>query len=104
MKTLRLKIHEFDGESLIVSVASDVTKSQDPEDYGKVSFQPLIMWPDETKQENILRNLAYANIHRANQQVLEENISQDDVRIEYLKSLEGQVLEFDVKSLMDSFR
>jgi hypothetical protein len=105
METIKLKIQDFDSNniSILVSVASDETNSNNPDDYDAVSYSPITMWPDETDTNKILRNLAYANLYNAEQQKMKENLSDSDPRIQWLESIKGKTFEFNVEELKQSF-
>lgn len=106
METIKIKVKQFDTNtnSLIISVASNETQSNDPNDYDGFCYQPLTMWPDEANTQNLLRNLAYANLYVAKQQKQQESISESDPRIEWMKTIEGETFEFNVEDLINSFK
>lgn len=101
MNTLYMKIHEFDADShsLIVSFASDQTKSKDPNDYGRVAFQPATMWPDVTDLNEIKKRLAVAGVWHAERQARLEFLEENPGTVNNLKSLVGQSEAYSISSL-----
>lgn len=105
MNTIKIKIKDVDvnNKTILVSTASDETNSNNPDDYEPLAFQPLMMWPDENDVNKIIRNLAYANLHTAEQKKIQESITEEDERIQWLKSINGKTFEFNVQELIDSY-
>lgn len=102
MDKVRMKIMGYDeaSHSLLVSFASDTTKSQDPADYPAYAFQPLTMWPDVTDPNEIKKRIAMAGMHHAQMQEAKENFVADPERINAFKAMAGQVQEFTVNELI----
>jgi len=96
-----MKITGYDeiSHSLLVSFASDTTKSQNPADYPTYAFQPLTMWPDVTDISEIKKRIAVAGMHHAQMQEAKENFIADANRVTALKALVGQTHEFTVNEL-----
>jgi hypothetical protein len=101
MDKVKMKISGYDeaSHSLLVSFASDTTKSQDPADYPSYAFQPLTMWPDVTDPNEIKKRIAMAGIHHTQMQEAKENFVADAQRVTALKSMVGQTQEFTVNEL-----
>ena len=101
MDKVRMKIMGYDeaSHSLLVSFASDTTKSQDPADYPAYAFQPLTMWPDVTDPNEIKKRIAMAGMHHAQMQEAKENFVADPQRVNAFKAMAGQVQEFTVDEL-----
>lgn len=107
MDKVRMKITGYDeiSHSLLVSFASDTTKSQNPMDYPTYAFQPLTMWPDVTDPNEIKKRIAVAGMHHAQMQEAKENFVADPQRVNAFKAMVGQTQEFTVVELVanDSF-
>ena len=101
MDKVRMKITGYDevSHSLLVSFASDTTKSQDPTDYPTYAFQPLTMWPDVTDPNEIKKRIAMAGMHHAQMQEAKENFIADPQRVNAFKAMVGQTQEFTVNEL-----
>jgi hypothetical protein len=101
MNKLILKIYSYDEtkDSLIVSFASDETKSQNPDDYEKLNYNPMGMFPDITDMTLVPKMIAVAGIYHTQQQVKKEKLSNDPNQINILKNLENQVFEFNASDL-----
>lgn len=102
MQTLFMKIHAFEEStySLLVSFASDTTKSQNPDDYPSYAFQPVNMWPDVTDLEEIKKRIAVAGMYHAEQQVREEAFNADPIRVAQIKNLVDQFRSYAVADLI----
>lgn len=101
MNKVKMKITGYDeiSHSLLVSFASDTTKSQNPADYPTYAFQPLTMWPDVTDAQEIKKRIAMAGMHHAQMQEAKEKFMADPQRVAALKGLVGQDSEFTVTEL-----
>lgn len=97
-----MKIVGFDepSNSLLVSFASDETKSQNPEDYAALAFQPATMWPGVDDIAEIKKRIAISGMYNASVQANIEKLSADTVRIDAFKSLVGQSETYDTSTLM----
>lgn len=102
MSNLYMKITGFDepSNSLLVSFASDETKSKNPDDYASVAFQPATMWPDVLEAEEIKKRIAVAGMYTASLQANIEKIKDDPLRINSLKALVGQAETYDINTLV----
>lgn len=102
MKTLYMKIHSYEeqSKSLIVSFASDATKSQDPNNYAPLAFQPVNMWPDVSDPAEIKKRIAVAGIGQAERQAREENFVEDAEKIAQYKNMVGQQDSFLIDDLI----
>jgi len=102
MNTLYMKIHSFDEQSnsLIVSFASDTTKSQNPTDYPSYAFQPINMWPDVTDPAEIKKRIAVAGIYHAEQQEREEKFVADLTKIAEYRAMVNTEDSFTVEELI----
>lgn len=96
-----MKIHSFEPESLsfIVSFASDKTKSQNPDDYVKLAYQPATMWPDVTDINEIKKRIAVAGMWEVQQQIIKENLVIDQAYIEKCNAAVG-ISAFSIDSLL----
>ena len=96
-----MKIVGFDetSNSLLVSFASDETKSQNPEDYAPLAFQPATMWPGVNDVTEIKKRIAVAGMYNVSVQATMEKLSADTARIDAFKSLVGQTSSFAVSDL-----
>jgi hypothetical protein len=101
MNKVRMKINGYDeaSHSLLVSFASDTTKSQDPADYPAYAFQPLTMWPDVTDPDEIKKRIAMAGMHHTQMQEAKEKFVADAQRVTALKAMVGQAQDFTVNEL-----
>ena len=102
MNTLKMKIVAFDeqSQSLEVAFASDETASQNPLDYQAVAYQPLTMWPDTTDIDELKRQIAVAGMWQAEQQAKKEAFIADSNRVNALKALVGQEVQYSVSDLI----
>lgn len=102
MNTLYMKIHSFDEQSssLIVSFASDTTKSQNPDDYTSYAYQPVTMWPDITDPVEIKKRIAMAGLYHAEQQERQEKFVDDSTKIQEYLSMAGQQDTYSVSDLL----
>jgi hypothetical protein len=102
MNTLYIKIHSFEEQSnsLVVSFASDTTKSQDPGDYPAYAFQPLNMWPDVIDPLEIKKRIAVAGIYHAEQQEREEKFLADPAKVQTYKGMVGTVQTYALEDLI----
>lgn len=102
METLYMKIHSYEENScsLIVSFASDTTKSQNPDDYTKQAFQPMKMWPDVSDPEEIKKRIAVIGVHTVKMQKIEENFVQNDTAIDQYKNMIGQQISYAISDLI----
>ncbi len=102
MNTLKMKIHGFEESSLslLVSFASDATRSRNPDDYPKFAFQPSTMWPDVTDPEEIKKRIAIAGVWHAEQQAREEKVRVDAAQIERFKSMVGEEVQYAVSDIV----
>lgn len=105
MNTLYMKIHSYDenSHSLIVSFASDTTKSQDPNSYRAYAFQPMKMWPDVNDPQEVAKRIACAGMGHAKMQEIEENFVADTSKVDEYKNLVGSELSFSVSDLTVPF-
>ena len=101
MDKVRMKITGYDeaSHSLLVSFASDTTKSQNPADYPSYAFQPLTMWPDVSDVNELKKRLAVSGMHHAQMQEAKEKFVADPQRVNALKAMVGQAQEFTVNEL-----
>lgn len=102
MNTLYMKIHAFEEQSysLIVSFASDTTKSQNPDDYTRYAFQPMNMWPDINDPAEIKKRIAVAGVYHAEQQEREEKFIADAAKVQSYKDIVGQETTYSVIDLI----
>lgn len=102
MNTLYMKIHAFEEQSysLLVSFASDTTKSQNPDDYPQYAFQPMNMWPDVTDPVEIKKRIAVAGVYHAEQQEREEKFIADPAKVQEYKGMVGQENSYSVDGLI----
>jgi hypothetical protein len=86
-----MKIHEYQEESmsLIVSFASDETKSQNPDDYPALAFQPISMYPGVTDINEIKKCIATAGIYQTQIQATQEKFQADVAYTEACKNSVG---------------
>ena len=102
MNTLYMKVQNFEEQSysLIVSFASDATKSQNPDDYPAYAFQPMNMWPDVTDPDEIKKRIAVAGAYHAEQQARLENLSDDLSTMQKYKDMVGQENSYSAAELL----
>jgi len=102
MNILYMKINSFDEStySLLVSFASDTTKSQNPDDYRPHAFQPINMWPDIFDPAEIKKRIATTGVHLAEQQEREEKFIADLVKVQAYKNMVGQENSYPVEDLV----
>ena len=101
MSTLYMKIHALEEQtnSLLVSFASDKTKSKNPSDYPQFAYQPINMWPDVSDPDEIKKRVAIAGMYHAEQQEREEQFSADPTKIAQYQSMAGSTLEYSIADL-----
>lgn len=101
MNTLYMKIHAFEEQSysLLVSFASDTTKSQNPDDYPSYAFQPMNMWPDINDPAEIKKRIAVAGIYHAEQQEREEKFIADPTKVAAYQAMVGSETSYAVGDL-----
>ena len=102
MNTIYMKIHAFDeaSYSLIVSFASDTTKSQNPDDYPSYAYQPMNMWPDVSDPAEIKKRIAIAGVYHAEQQEREEKFIADPTKVAQYQAMVGQENSYPVSDLI----
>lgn len=102
MNKLYMKINGFEEQtnSLLVSFASDTTKSSDPESYQQHAFQPMNMWPDISDPTEILKRIAVAGVYHVEQQEREEKFVADLSKVNAYKAMVGQNEEYLVSDLI----
>jgi len=102
MQTLKMKIQGFDEQSnsLLVSFASDVTQSQNPDDYPAYAYQPVNMWPDITDPAEIKKRIAVSGVYHAEQQARHERFSADLYTRQEFRNMVGQELSYPVEDLI----
>jgi len=102
MNTLYMKIHAFEEQSysLLVSFASDTTKSQNPDDYQPFAFQPMNMWPDVSDPEEIKKRIAVAGVYHAEQQEREEKFIADPTKVQQYQAMVGQENSYPMSALL----
>lgn len=101
MNTLYMKINSFEEStySLLVSFASDTTKSSDPSDYPSYAFQPMNMWPDISDASEIERRIAMAGLYHAQQQENEEKFIADPAKVQEYRNMVGDQKSYPVSDL-----
>jgi hypothetical protein len=101
MEKVKMKITGYDdaSNSLLVSFASDTTKSANPEDYPSYAFQPLTMWPDISDLNEIKKRIATAGIYHVTLQEAEEKFIADPDKVTALKNMVGQTYDFSATEL-----
>lgn len=101
MNTLYMKIHAFEEQSysLLVSFASDTTKSQNPDDYPSYAFQPMNMWPDVNDPAEIKKRIAVAGMYHAEQQEREEKFIADPTKVAAYQAMVGSETSYNVGDL-----
>jgi hypothetical protein len=97
-----MKIHGFEEPScsLIVSFASDTTKSSNPDDYPHYAFQPIRMWPDIDNSEVIVKRIAVAGVYHAEQQEKDEKFVADNSKIDDYRNMVGSTSEYKLSELV----
>lgn len=95
-----MKIHEYDGENLIVSFSSDENKKTIDE-YQKINFQPSVSFLDINDPEEIIKQIAFYGIHHCETEIKKENIKENKNITDFYKSKVNQILEFDVSELKE---
>lgn len=101
MNKIYIKIHRWDphSKSLIVSFASDQTKSQNPDDYPQLAIQPMNMWPGVDTIEQIMKNMS--NLARIQcEMTVRQEVQNDNLeligKLEVLAGKEYTFDEFDI--------
>lgn len=104
MNFVKMKVVGYDEEShsVLVSFASDTTKSQDPTAYPVYAFQPLMMWPDVSDVEEIKKRMAVAGLYHTEQQRAKEEFLQDDARVQSLRDLVGYTTTYQAEELLNT--
>jgi len=101
MNTVTVKIVEWDEESqsLICSFASDETNSSDPDTYGKLAFQPAMMWPDVTDSDELLKKIAQAGKSVCEEIKIKETIASDNDKKSLYTNLVGTNTTYNVSDI-----
>lgn len=101
MDNITVKIYQWEEttQSLICGFASNTTKSSNPDEYNKFSFQPHLMWPEATTTEEILKNIAQAGRAMCQEAEKREDIEEDIDRKNVFKSLVGTNQTFNTSDL-----
>jgi hypothetical protein len=96
-----MKIYSYNEETkqFTIAFASDETKSQNPDDYVKLAYNPFIMFPDITDPTLIPEKIALSGLYETKQQAKQEQLYQDPLYDSTYKNLEGQILTFDENDL-----
>lgn len=91
-----MKIHEFDedSKSLIISFASDTTQHQDPDQYRRLAYQPLTMFPDINDPAEALKRIAVSGLHQIQLQERDEQVQQNPLVVDQYRKLVGQTFSF----------
>lgn len=96
-----MKIYDYQeaSGSLVVSFASDTTASQNPDDYGRMAFQPAQMWPDIDDVAEVKKRVAQIGVYHAGQQARNEQLKEDKAREAAFKALVGSEQTYSVSDL-----
>jgi hypothetical protein len=96
MKNVKMKFTGYDKEShsVLVSFASDETRSTNPDDYPSVAFQTSEMWPDINDIEVLKLKIAEVGMSIVRQQIAKENIGGNPIRQIELQKLVGMSFEY----------
>ena len=95
---MKISSYEETSGSLLVQVASDETKSQNPEDYPVLAYQPASMFPDITDPQVIKKRIAIATKYTAEQQAIKEQMQNNPERVEAFKTMVGSVEEYNLET------
>jgi hypothetical protein len=100
MKKLYMKIVGYDeySGSLLIKCASDETKSQNPDDYEALAYQPGLMYPDIDDPNEIKNRLAVACVHVAQQQARKDALQSDTQKNSFFQSMVGSTTEYDTEN------
>jgi hypothetical protein len=100
MKKLYMKIvgYEEVSGSLLIKVASDETKSQNPDDYDALAYQPAFMFPDIVDPQTIKKRIAVSAKYSAEQQALREQLQTDPERTASFQAMVDSLTEYDVEN------
>lgn len=76
MTQIYMKCRNYDANTLSIQIAfaSDETKSQDPEAYGYLSYQPFSMFPDVTDNDELIKKLVHLGFMATKQQAIQESL------------------------------
>ena len=99
---MKIKAYDEASNSLLVSFASDETKSQNPLDYPEYAYQPLTMWPDITNPGEVQKRIAQSGIVLAEQQKIKEAFVSNPTQLDAYKNMVGQTIEYNVSELIIS--
>lgn len=94
---MKIKAYDEDSQSLLVSFASDKTKSQNPNDYPAYAYQPASMYPGINDVNQIKKMIAVNGKYLAEQQAIKEQLKDDPVRNEQFKSMVDSLTEYDIQ-------
>jgi hypothetical protein len=97
---MKIQTFEESSYSLVVSFASNTTKSQNPDDYPSYAFQPMNMWPDITDPVEIKKRIAITGVYHAEQQEREEKFIADPAKVQSYKDMVGQENSYPVVDLI----
>jgi hypothetical protein len=102
MNKIYVKINGYDeiSNSLLVSFASDKTKSQDPADYPSLAYQPYVQFPDITDPNEVVKRIAVAGLYQTEQQAIKEAFIADSSKEAAYKTMIGQTLSFNASDLV----
>lgn len=90
--------YEESSGSLLVCFASDETKSQNPEDYEKLAYQPASMFPDITDPIQIKKRIAIAGKYIAEQQARKEKLISDKSIVSAYKNMVNSFEEYNIEN------
>lgn len=102
MNTVTVKVYEYDEKSgsLIAAFASDTTKSNNPDDYERLAYQPATMWPDANTSDEIMTELAKCGIGMCEMCEKVESLEVNEEKQNVLKSLVNTSLTKNVSDLL----
>lgn len=91
MNIIYMKIQSYDDptNSLMVSFASDTTKSQNPADYPVYAFQPEVLWPNLVDINEIKKQIALSGVIIAQRQTDMESYLDDPTKEGMLRASVG---------------
>jgi hypothetical protein len=104
MNKIKFKIKSYNDEdnSVIISFASDVTATNNPDDYESYAFQPIEMYPDITDMEELKKKIAEQGIALADLEKKKEDAKANTTMQNNWKALVGQTFEYNVADVQST--
>lgn len=93
---MKCKNYDANTNSILVAFASDKTKSQDPEVYGYLNYQPYSMFPDVIEESELKEKLIQLGIAITNEIVRQDQISNDENYQSMMNNINNKSFVYDI--------